>query len=77
MPVDVIRMLEEVNAEARPVWKPMHLQPVFADASYFTAEDGADVSAGLFTRSVCLPSDPKMTDADIERACNVIRWKCL
>lgn len=68
-PVDVVRALEDANIEARPIWKPMHLQPVFAEAPYFTAEDRRDVSTELFTRGVCLPSDPKMTDADIERVC--------
>lgn len=89
-PVDVVRALEDENIEARPVWKPMHLQPVFTHAPYFTAsevslretgasrrpcspgslEDGHDVSAGLFARGVCLPSDPKMTEADIMRVCD-------
>lgn len=73
MPMDVIRALADDNIEARPVWKPMHLQPVFADAPYFTAEDGADISAGLFARGVCLPSDPKMTEEDIERVCLCLR----
>lgn len=68
-PIEVVRALEDANIEARPVWKPMHLQPVFADAPYFTTEEGFDVSAGLFERGVCLPSDPKMTEADMERVC--------
>lgn len=68
-PLDVIQALEAGNIEARPVWKPIHLQPIFAGAPYFTAEDGIDVSAGLFARGVCLPSDPAMTEADIDRVC--------
>jgi dTDP-4-amino-4,6-dideoxygalactose transaminase len=48
--------------EARPVWKPMHLQPVFADAPNV----GGDVAADLFERGVCLPSGSAMTDAEVD-----------
>ena len=59
---EMIRIkLEEYNAEARPIWKPMHMQPVFKGHKYVTAEDGTDVGADIFTRGLCLPSDIKMT----------------
>lgn len=52
--------------EARPVWKPMHLQPVFAFCQYFTA-GGASVSDSLFENGICLPSGSNMLDADVDR----------
>ncbi|MCK9241232.1 aminotransferase class I/II-fold pyridoxal phosphate-dependent enzyme [Desulfocurvus sp.] len=61
--------LEEENIESRPVWKPMHMQPVFADAPF--VGPGADEE--LFARGLCLPSDTKMTEADLDRVCGAIR----
>ena len=57
--------LEEYNVEARPIWKPMHMQPIFQGCEYVTAEDGVDVGADIFARGLCLPSDIKMT-ADVQ-----------
>ncbi|NLD18065.1 MAG: aminotransferase DegT, partial [Tissierellia bacterium] len=57
------------NIESRPVWKPMHLQPFFADCDYI----GGDVSKMLFENGVCLPSDTKMTDEDLDRVCAVVK----
>jgi pyridoxal phosphate-dependent aminotransferase EpsN len=61
-PLSVIERLEKVNIEVRPVWKPMHLQPVFANARYYPHEEGRDVSADLFRRGLCLPSGSGMTE---------------
>ena len=55
--------LEGEDIESRPVWKPMHLQPVFPDNPSF----GGAVSAALFERGLCLPTGSAMTDADLER----------
>jgi dTDP-4-amino-4,6-dideoxygalactose transaminase len=58
--------------EARPLWKPMHLQPVFAGCRHFT--DGGDsVSDRLFRDGLCLPSGSNMTEAQVERIVEVIR----
>ena len=72
-PLDVMEALEKENIESRPVWKPMHMQPFFAEYDYV----GSDVSEKLFENGVCLPSDTKMTDEDIERICGIIKslWK--
>src|SRR5699024_7614552 len=69
----VIDSLEEENIESRPVWKPMHLQPVFSKYDVV----GGKVSEDLFEKGVCLPSDSKMTDEDLERFIKVIKglWK--
>ena len=68
----IMDALSEENIEGRPVWKPMHAQPVFASAKYVTADD-TSVSMDLFTRGVCLPSDTKTDLADIDRICDIIK----
>lgn len=68
-PLDVMEALEKENIESRPVWKPMHMQPFFAEYDYV----GSDVSENLFEHGVCLPSDTKMTDEDLERICSIIK----
>lgn len=70
-PVDIIVELEKENIESRPVWKPMHLQPVFENCDYFTAGE-EDVCADIFKRGVCLPSDTKMTNEDVDRVIRII-----
>ena len=71
-PGQIIAALAEHNMEARHLWKPMHAQPVLADAPYVTAGEKS-VSEDLFARGVCLPSDTKMSAEDVERVCAVIR----
>ncbi|MDO4269899.1 MAG: aminotransferase class I/II-fold pyridoxal phosphate-dependent enzyme [Eubacteriales bacterium] len=76
MPAQVIRALEEANIEARHIWKPMHLQPVFADAPFVSAEEDS-VSEDIFSRGICLPGDTKMTAADMYRVTDCVKglWK--
>lgn len=64
--------LEAENIEARPVWKPMHLQPVFQGRAFWKAGPKA-VSERLFAQGLCLPSGTAMTDADLDRVCQVVR----
>lgn len=61
--------LEADNIEARPVWKPMHLQPVFEGCEVY----GPGVSADLFEKGLCLPSGSNLTEADLERVVASIR----
>ncbi len=69
-----IDALEKYNIESRPVWKPMHLQPVFAQCGFFAHnDDGSSVSADIFARGLCLPSDIKNTPGDMEQIINIIR----
>ncbi|KIO68298.1 hypothetical protein B4065_1647 [Caldibacillus thermoamylovorans] len=68
-PIDIIEALEKENIESRPVWKPMHMQPFFKEYDYI----GEDVSEKLFENGICLPSDTKMTDEDLERVCKIIK----
>ena len=60
--------LEAQNIEARPLWKPMHLQPVFAGCESV----GGAVAERLFERGLCLPSGSALTTADLDRVCEVI-----
>ena len=60
--------LDGDNIESRPLWKPMHLQPVFKDAPFY----GNGTSERLFEIGLCLPSGPMLTDQDIERVAKVI-----
>ncbi|WP_270488382.1 DegT/DnrJ/EryC1/StrS family aminotransferase [Butyricimonas synergistica] len=66
---DVRLALEADNIESRPLWKPMHLQPVFKDAPFY----GNGTSERLFEVGLCLPSGPMLTDQDIERVAQVIK----
>ncbi|GGH01625.1 pyridoxal phosphate-dependent aminotransferase [Polaribacter pacificus] len=61
--------LEKDNIESRPLWKPMHLQPVFKDCQYF----GGNVAETLFETGLCLPSGSNLTDIDRERISKSIR----
>jgi pyridoxal phosphate-dependent aminotransferase EpsN len=61
--------LETSNIEARPVWKPMHLQPVLRQFPVV----GGSVSEDLFARGICLPSGSSLTEAELERVCDVVR----
>lgn len=81
-PDEVMDALAEQNIESRPIWKPMHLQPVFAECDYITAEGSArempgaaDISADIFNRGLCLPSDIKNTQEDMELIIDIVR-KC-
>jgi dTDP-4-amino-4,6-dideoxygalactose transaminase len=55
--------LEKDNIESRPLWKPMHQQPIFADAPYY----GDGTSERLFDQGLCLPSGSNLSDQDLER----------
>lgn len=73
-PIDIIKALNEENIESRHVWKPMHMQPYYSDCEFFsTNDDNTSVSEDLFNRGVCMPSDTKMTDEDIQRIIDVVR----
>ena len=74
-PLDIMEALEKENIESRPVWKPMHMQPVFKDYDFIKVEEA--VSTDIFERGVCLPSDTNMTDDEQERVINIIKnlWK--
>ena len=68
-PIDIIEALEKENIESRPIWKPMHMQPIFEKYDFI----GQGVSEKIFESGVCLPSDTKMTDGDLNRVCDVVK----
>ncbi len=68
-PIDIIAALEAENIESRPIWKPMHMQPFYAECDFV----GTDVAEKIFENGVCLPSDTKMTDKDLNRIVGVIK----
>jgi len=61
--------MEQENIETRPLWKPMHLQPVFADCPYY----GDNTEGRLFDDGLCLPSGPTLTNEDIARVATIIK----
>jgi pyridoxal phosphate-dependent aminotransferase EpsN len=66
---DIRLALEAENIEARPVWKPMHLQPVFASCR----KRGGDTAAEIFAKGLCLPSGSNLREEDINRVSAIVR----
>lgn len=75
-PEDIRLALEKENIESRPVWKPMHLQPVFGKKGARARPVGGENSELLFQRGLCLPSGTQLTFADLERISAIIRSCC-
>ena len=84
-PGEILAALAAFNAEGRPIWKPMHMQPIYRTNSFVTVEGngrgksnayiagtGVDVGADIFRRGLCLPSDNKMTPEDQDRVIEII-----
>ena len=71
-PAQVLEALKNEDIEGRPLWKPMHAQPVFAGCGYVTVGENS-VCDDLFRQGLCLPSDTKMTMEDVDRVCACIR----
>lgn len=70
----IMDALESENIESRPIWKPMHMQPVFEKYDFMPHnEDGSSVGEDVFRRGLCLPSDIKNTDEDMELIIRTIR----
>ena len=85
-PTEILETLAKYNAEGRPIWKPMHVQPIFRMNGFVTrkgdgrgrtnayiAGSGVDVGADIFARGLCLPSDNKMTEEEQEQIIEIIR----
>ncbi|MFP7288915.1 aminotransferase class I/II-fold pyridoxal phosphate-dependent enzyme [Shouchella clausii] len=69
---ELIQELEQKNIEARPVWKPLHLQPTFRNIGCFSHENNKFISEELFEKGICLPSGSNMTFEDQDRVIEVI-----
>lgn len=86
-PTEILEALMAFNAEGRPIWKPMHMQPIYRmngfvtkngngrgrSNAYMTEESAVDVGADIFERGLCLPSDNKMNSEQQERIIQIIR----
>ena len=84
-PTEILEAIATFNAEGRPIWKPMHMQPIYQTHAFVTAEgngrgrsnayiagSGTDVGADIFRRGLCLPSDNKMTGEQVDRVVEII-----
>lgn len=78
-PEDIRMKLDKYNVESRPIWKPMHLQPVYKEAEFVSVEDEKHISSEIFENGLCLPSDIKMTEEQQEIVIQIIRscFECL
>lgn len=71
--MDLYGALAEKGIESRPVWKPMHLQPVFNGCGYASHKEGVSVSDGLFKNGLCLPSGTAMTEQEQDRVIEALK----
>ena len=78
-PMEILDALFSFNAEGRPIWKPMHLQPLYQEHDFVTRdgngrkEGSRDIGADIFRRGLCLPSDNKMLPEDQDRIIEIVR----
>lgn len=72
-PTEILERLAAINAEGRPIWKPMHMQPIYRNQDFVARDDSSDVGMDLFHRGLCLPSDNKMTPEEQDVIIRVIR----
>ena len=85
-PTEILEALALINAEGRPIWKPMHMQPMYRNNPFITATgngrggsnayipgNSVDVGADIFRRGLCLPSDIKMSEREQDRVIEVVR----
>lgn len=72
-PTEILEKLAAYNAEGRPIWKPMHMQPIYRDRAFVARDDSADVGADIFARGLCLPSDIKMTAEEQDTVIAIVR----
>ena len=89
-PTEILEAMAAFNAEGRPIWKPMHMQPVYRmngfvtrygngrgrSNAYIAGESGCDVGADIFERGLCLPSDNKMTTEQQDWIVEIVK-RCL
>ena len=85
-PTEILEAIASINAEGRPIWKPMHMQPIYrmnpfivrdgsgrARTNAYIAGEYEDVGKDVFNRGLCLPSDNKMTKEEQDRIIDVIK----
>ena len=85
-PTEILEAITSINAEGRPIWKPMHMQPIFrnnpfvtrkgngrANTNAYIQNEKIDIGMDIFERGLCLPSDNKMTVEQQEQIIKVIK----
>lgn len=73
-PTEILEILEKHNAEGRPIWKPMHMQPIYRDNVFVTKDENSlGIGMDIFHRGLCLPSDNKMTLEQQEKVIELIK----
>ena len=85
-PTEILEAIASINAEGRPIWKPMHMQPIYrmnpfivrdgngrARSNAYIAGSGLDVGMDIFQRGLCLPSDNKMTPEEQDVVIEIVR----
>lgn len=74
-PLDIILALEKENIESRHIWRPMNMQLFYEKYDFFKADDNEGISVGedIFNRGICLPSDTKMSDEEINRVIRIVK----
>ena len=81
-PTEILEKIAAMNAEGRPIWKPMHMQPMYSGHAFVTVDGGrlngsiltdGSVGADIFERGLCLPSDNKMTMEQVDIICEIIK----
>ena len=85
-PTEILEKIAAYNAEGRPIWKPMHMQPIYRMNPFITREgngrartnayiagSGADIGADIFARGLCLPSDNKMTPEEQDMIIEIVK----
>ena len=72
-PEEIREKLASFNVESRPIWKPMHMQPVFKNCGFVKANDTLCVDEDIFDRGLCLPSDIKMTEQEQDIVIEIIK----
>ena len=72
-PDEIRETLARYHAESRPIWKPMHMQPIYKNCDFITARDGVNVGEDIFARGLCLPSDIKMTEEEQNMVIEIIK----
>ena len=68
----IMEALLQENIESRPIWKPMHLQPVFQHNDFITIDAYTDIGEDIFSRGLCLPSDVKITGEEQDTVIDII-----
>ena len=72
-PIEVLKSMTEQNIEVRPLWKPLHMQPLYSGASYYSHSEHEGVSEQLFKTGICLPSGSNLSEIEQVRVVNCLK----